>query len=1030
MTASSPTSRHNPPRPPTAGRHAWWTLVNTVQFAGRVLRGLLATVALLALVAGLPWALTHYIGWPLPDHIPTWDEVEATLLNPMSAQFLLDTLACLCWIVWFFFTVDVALCAIDAARGITWPDFRPSGPLRGLAAALVGTIVLTILGNRTPTTPPATATVLTSDLTPAAVTAPLHPGPAQPATTAQQQSTTTLDWSAPAPPGTVKATEEVRLPHREGGTVVYDSLWRVAERMFGDGNRWPELYKLNCGVVQADGRALTQPHLVRPGWKITGYVPAPAPPAVQPPPDPQQPPAPPSQPPKTTTPTPPTTTQPAPGTSQAPATDTAAPTGEQETDRQPGLDLLTGAFVSLLLAGVISAAAVSVRMWRRRHYRIGSGDRSDLHQPIAPVVRALRTAHDGNDGDDGLDDLDDVEVIEATAPAPVRIHITEAGAIEPDNEPVAVPARVGVRGGRELALNLASTRGLGLLGPGASAAARAILLHLLAQHIRDGQRIRVLLPASDLPLIFDGANAARLPSTVCVVDSLDAALDEMEAELVTRTRHLTDETTPRPSAATLVLLGSPAPHAERRLQGVLDNGSTLGMAGILLSQWRPGATVRVRSDGTIGATSPGPGDSLAGARLFTLPATDATELFTVLCEAEGPVDLEPQDPGRGRVDPDDEGDERPVDDAEADHANGQPPRSEQNHVDEPGQLESTLPPDTRDDDQHIQRSAVQRLDIQPAPALGRPGSTAAAPVTDADHREPAAQVTSAEFATTSASAPQSARPAADEQADERVPQRPLALRVLGRVELVLHVDGEERELGGALTPKQREVLVYLALHPHGARREALNDAVWPDARPPRPFNSLHNALSLLRRALTKATDGTITNLVRNDDGRYQLDDELVTTDIARFHTALQAPRAGSGNDALVPLHEAIQLYRGDLAEDLSAAWIEPVRESLRRDALDALSALIRLHGDTEPETALVLLERARKLDPYNESIYRDIIRTQARLGQYDAIPRTLALLGSTLDDIGQQPSSDTLNLAEFLQRRGTRPSAAGNAAAS
>jgi hypothetical protein len=308
------------------------------------------------------------------------------------------------------------------------------------------------------------------------------------------------------------------------------------------------------------------------------------------------------------------------------------------------LDLLTGAFVSLLLAGVISAAAVSARMWHRRRYRIGSGDRSDLRRPIAPVVRALRAAHD----DDPID-LDDVEVLEPTPLRPVRI--TEVGPNEPDDEPVAVPARVGVRGGRELALNLVSTRGLGLVGPGASAAARALLLHLLAQHIQDGEHVHVLLPASDLTFILAGAEAARLPSTISVVASFDAALDEMEAQLVTRTRQRIDDSTPRRSPGTLALLGSPAPHAERRLQAVLDNGSTLGMAGILLGQWRPGATVRVRPDGTVSATSPGLGDSLTGTRLFTLPTADATELLTALHDSEGPSDLESSFPDRAQADP-------------------------------------------------------------------------------------------------------------------------------------------------------------------------------------------------------------------------------------------------------------------------------------------------------------------------------------------------------------------------------------------
>ena len=102
MTAHSQFSRRKPIRP-SAGRPGWWALAAALRFV----RGLLAFVVLLALVAGLPWALVHFVGWPLPDHLPTWDEIQATLLNPMSAQFLLNTLAVLCWIC-LLYTSDAA----------------------------------------------------------------------------------------------------------------------------------------------------------------------------------------------------------------------------------------------------------------------------------------------------------------------------------------------------------------------------------------------------------------------------------------------------------------------------------------------------------------------------------------------------------------------------------------------------------------------------------------------------------------------------------------------------------------------------------------------------------------------------------------------------------------------------------------------------------------------------------------------------------------------------------------------------------
>lgn len=979
------------------------------------MRGVLALAVLLALVAGLPWALVHFVGWPLPDHVPTWDEVQATLLNPMSATFLLDVLAVVCWIVWAFFVLDVARCSLDAARGITWPQVRAPGPLHGIAAALIGTVVLTLLSNRAPSAAPTFArAVFTSNLAPVTATAPVTPGVATPAPADVQQSAITINSDAAAPPGMVQVTAEVQLPHNG----IYDSLWRIAERVYGPGggNRWPELFQLNRGVAQPDGRTLTNPCLIRPGWHITAYIPAPP---EQQPGSPQQPQVPSHQiPPR----------QPAP-TSTEPATPKASPApssaghGDQHNGDHAtsGISLSTGAFISLGLAAAIAAALLSARMWRRRRYRVGSGDRDDLQRPIAPVVRALRTAHDQGDQDDPHT-VDDVEYVDLS-PAPPRIHITSAGNLAPDDEPVPVPARVGVRGGHELALNLASTRGLGLAGPGAIDAARALLLHLLAEP-RQAAGPRAIIPADDLHLVFDGTTVDELPTSVLVVDSLDAALDEMESALLTRTRHAIEESTTAATLTPCVLIATSQPHTERRLQAVLDNGAPLGLAGILLGQWRPGATVRVRADGTVSATSPGLGDELVGTRLFTLGSADASALLAVLRDAEGPADEQPivATPRR----PADGEDEPPLTDVRPKAQDLTPPPTTTPTTHISTQLESGRPAAAAD--------SADTATAEHAPDLQLLGGRTITVHVDPEQTEPPPVAPPGDLGLTSDAADDEHRasPAPELLQDAEntpEPQQPLAIHVLGRVHLLLHDDEGEHDLSGVLTPKQREVLVYLALHRHGVRRETLNEAVWPDSRPPRPYNSFHNTLSMLRKAISDATDSRIANLVVNDDGRYRLNNDLTSVDVWQLQGALRMPSPVAGADQ-ARLLRAAELYEADLAEDLTVPWIEPFREALRRDVLDALGTLVRTYGDNDPDVGLGLLERMRALDKYNEGTYRDIIRTQARLGQHDAVPRTLALLTATLDEIEQRPSADTLNLIDFLQRRSTRRPAPGAAAAS
>ncbi|MFJ8965346.1 BTAD domain-containing putative transcriptional regulator [Lentzea sp. NPDC102401] len=572
-----------------------------------------------------------------------------------------------------------------------------------------------------------------------------------------------------------------------------------------------------------------------------------------------------------------------------------------------------------------------------------------------------------------------------------------------------MPTTIGMRAGRDLALNLASTQGLGLAGIGATAAARALLLHLLTER-QSGGKTCVLAPRQDLCLILESEDLENLPATIRVVASLDAALGEMEAALLTRTRHVVEAAEPQKTAAPLVLLASATQHADRRLQAVLDNGSALGLAGVLLGQWRPGATVLVRHDGTISATSPGTGSTLAGTRLYHLPATDTAELLAVLHSAGSP----PSAAASKRSDSDGphqaslaSGHQNDVTSA-GQRSAGEPTRLEsasRNTPEAPSLAEPALSP-------QLSESRLNDVDVTSADVDGTDARLQmAAGVEHLDDRHS-----------------QPHQPPA--YCDEVFTEPMLQVRVMGRVLLHLSDSAGHREVNGALTAKQRELLVYLALHPQGVRREVLNEAVWPDSQPPRPYNSFHNTLSMLRRSLSDATDGLISNAILNDDGRYHLDETLVSVDYWQLHRTLQKTRPDEAS-AQRRLYDAVELYSGDLAEDLLVTWIEPLREATRRDVLDALSTLIRAHGDSDQEMTLSLLERTRKLDPYNEGVYQDIIRTQARLGEYAAIPRTLALLATTLDEIDQQPCFDTLNLADFVQRRsGAQGRLPGNAAAS
>ncbi|NKQ59015.1 transcriptional regulator [Amycolatopsis sp. K13G38] len=871
---------------------AWSVLVAGLRLLSRTLRGLIAAAVLLTLEAGLPWALCHYIGWPLPDHIPVWAEVEGVLLAPMTTTFLLDVLACLCWIVWAVFTLDVARCTVDAARGGINPtrvaDLSATGPMRALAGLLIGAILVAVLGHR----------------------------PAAASTVGQHIVATASAWPSSTPTGPVPTVQAaaaqpasvVVLAPRNG---IHDSLSRIAQRTLGDAARWPEIFDLNKGKAQLSGRFFTNPNLIYPGEELilpgSSAAPAPLPPSA------------------------PITVAPAPEPSPIPPAPAAAPAPAPPEAREPSFSWGAGMFVGLGLATAVSTALILARRRYYARYRPGSGDRDDL--AVAPVVYQLRLAHLRSERDDEID-LDDDDT--ADTGRPPRDPPPPALVVGTPGQRTVHAPELGVQDGRAIALDLAAARGLGLVGAGAPAAARALLVAALTT----ANTGSVLVSADDLPSVLGERSA--LPAALRVVDDLQAALDTLETEILLRATDASDAEPTSPGWPPLLLVARPPAH-HQRLQAVLDNGAPFGITGLLLGQWQPGVTCYVRDDGTISATGPGLGEALRGTRMFHLGEDHTADLLTLLHQTES-------NPAPGEDNP---GAADRITDLEVTAA--------------------VAPPTQPDGDLEV-------LETRDSPSPDAPP-------------HPAATDTAA----------------------------PIHITMLGALQVHWRPDRDSpgQEITGALQPRTKELLVLLALHPAGTTRETLTSTLWGQDPPTRPTNALHTALSRLRRDLAAATAGAVTGVVSISNDRYQLDPEMVTADYWRFDRAVAARRAATTEKQRIEAYRGIvDSYGGPLVEGISSMeWIEPAREASRRDAIDAVAALARTLVEKDPQQTLDLLEIARAFDPHNETVYRDIMRLQGRLGQFDAIPRTLTLLATRLAEIDETPSEQAIALATQLRQR-------------
>jgi hypothetical protein len=217
-----------------------------------------AAAALLVLVVGVPLLLLWLDGAPpVPTSLPGGDD----LTQPVTTGTVVSVLVAVVWLVWLLFLACVVVEVVAGLRGGLARQIPLGGPLQQLARVLVGALLLAGVAAG-----PA-AGAATSDLAPAT------PAAASSATTMERAdgvgpgATATserADARAETDPTAGKKVYTVKAP-KDG---YHDNLWDIADRHLGDGRRYKEIYQLNQGRAQADGRSLQLARLIQPGWEL------------------------------------------------------------------------------------------------------------------------------------------------------------------------------------------------------------------------------------------------------------------------------------------------------------------------------------------------------------------------------------------------------------------------------------------------------------------------------------------------------------------------------------------------------------------------------------------------------------------------------------------------------------------------------------------------------------------------------------------------------------------------------------------
>lgn len=742
------------------------------------------------------------------------------------------------------------------------------------------------------------------------------------------------------------------------------------------------------------------------------------------------------------------TSAPGPADPGPPATPghTAAPghTAHSTPAHRPGpddsIDLGTGLFIGAGVAGAASAAVLLAQRRLNRRYRPGSSSSSGGGgtggapavevAEVAPVVRRLHYAYRRTHP---------TTPTSTPPPAPgAPLRPRPVGPVDPP--PPARPPRprprlhlnlpIGTRNGATVTVDLTAAPALALTGPRTADVARAVLLVLLAgHHTTTGAPLgEVICTTADTAQLLgphpttDPAQHntwTRRAAGLHVVDDLHAALDALDLALAERAAiRPTGTRYPRP---VILLATAPRPGTPEstRLHQILTAGHTHRVCAVLLGAWPTPARIHLNPDATVHTTT----DTLPHlhhARLFTVPRPDARALLTALADvAPGAPRIPPPAAPPPTADPssrsiDEDADDESIDPAHTPHSTEHPGSSASDDPTNPNSQPrpATSPPPAGEAEPANGATVAEPTS---APATSEPAAPAprpAPPRPASPHPEPRTD--------TDTSAPAATTPA-------------LALDVFGRLRLrrasadldpaADHRDTAQdasTDLIGQISPKPRQLLVYLALHRDGARRDAIINDLWPDATTSdRPAGPLNTTLARLRATLAAITNGTTeTAIVGPTDENYRLNPAVFTLDLWRFHDALNAHRdATTDTERASAYRRALTAYRGELAPSIHELWIEAPRQHATRQALDATDGLARLLADTHPTQAVAVLEHAlTTIDPTNEALYQLLIQLHQRHGRHAAAARALQSLTTALAAIDTQPTTPTLALFRNASR--------------
>ncbi|CUR54351.1 LysM peptidoglycan-binding domain-containing protein [Nocardioides sp.] len=283
------------------------------------LRGLAATIAILLLVGGTPVLLVAIRATPWHQDL---GDLGDLLTSPDDGTLVMVMIAVVAWAAWAVMALSVLFAATAQVRGISAPKLPGLAIPQGVAGRLVAMAALLFVAVPAVTAafpappahsiaaPPVDAPQKSAPAVALAQT-PIQAAPAAPVVDALMADEDTIDYTVKrgdslwkiadrllgdgaryveivdlnadvlgGHPDFITAGTVLRVPHtvephagdQPSETYVVepgDTLSEIALDELGDPMRYPEIYEASRDTVQNDGTHLEDPDVIRPGWKLT-----------------------------------------------------------------------------------------------------------------------------------------------------------------------------------------------------------------------------------------------------------------------------------------------------------------------------------------------------------------------------------------------------------------------------------------------------------------------------------------------------------------------------------------------------------------------------------------------------------------------------------------------------------------------------------------------------------------------------------------------------------------------------------------